>query len=259
MATPAYVSFMVNSKALKGSSLQDGKDGSSLVISFKHAVFFKELELFTNNPIREHLPLSFYKELDSTSVTLYQHMTHGSIMDSVTIDWYRFDEKTQKDEIYLQHILERVKISSIGMVMPNIKDRQFERNVHMEEVTLRYDKITWFCPNGYLRFTDRWNFSLGFHSRKESEMDAILEGSALTDDFADWLEERNAQKAAVRKIPKKTTTFVFKTKDGTALKGVTIKLASGESFVSDKTGTVIIENYKSPSDKIDIVSIELAA
>jgi len=65
MVTPAYISFVVNSKALKGSPIQNGKDGSSLVISFKHAVFFKELELFTNNPIREHHPLTFAKQLDS--------------------------------------------------------------------------------------------------------------------------------------------------------------------------------------------------
>lgn len=259
MATPAYVSFIVNGNALKASSVQEGKDGSSLVISFKHAVFFKELELFTNNPIREHHPLSFYKELDSSSVTLYQHMTRGTIMDSVTIDWYKINEKTKKDEIYLQHILERVKISSIGLSMPNIKDRQFERNVHMEEVTLRYDKITWFYPNGYIRFTDRWNFSLAFYSTKDSELNTLLEKDALTDEFADWFEERNAQKTAARKITRKPTTFVFKAKDGTVLKGVTIKLASGESFVSDKTGTIVIENYKGSSDKIDIVSIELAA
>ena len=64
--------------------------------AFKHAVFFKEFEIFTNNPVREHHPFIFAKELDSTSVTLYQYMTRGTIMDSVTIDWYWFNEKTPK-------------------------------------------------------------------------------------------------------------------------------------------------------------------
>ena len=147
--------------------------------------------------------------------------------------------------------------------MPNTRDKQFERNVHMQEVTLRYDKITWFYPNGYIRFTDQWNFSLSFHSIKDSEkkeMYALLQKDALTDDFADWLEERKTQKTmAVKETPKKSTKFIFKAKDGTALKGVTIKLATGETFVSDNTGMITIDNYTGSSDKIDIVSMELAA
>jgi len=255
MATPAYVSFVVNSKALKGSSIQNGKDGSSLVISFKHAVFFKELELFTNNPIREHHPLSFLKELDSSSVTLYQYMTRGTIMDSVTIDWYQVNEKTKKDEIYLQHILERVKISSIGLSMPNIKDRQFECNVHMEEVTLRYDKITWFCPNGYIRYTDRWNFSLAFYSGKEAGLNAILEKDALTDEFADWFEQRNAKKTAVKEIPKKATTLDKKTARRARLVGMLFDANKCFLLPQGLPGIkTIIDMHKSdPKDEVLIV------
>jgi type VI secretion system Hcp family effector len=255
MATPAFVSFIMN----EDTSLQSVKNDSSLVISFKHAVFFKEMEVFTNNPIREHHPFVFAKEIDKSSVSLYKYMTRGTIIDSVTIDWFQFNEKTKKNEIYMQHILERVKISSIALSMPNIRNMQFERNVHLEEISLRYDKITWFCPNGYIRFTDQWNFSLFIHSMKQSEkeeMHKLLQKDALTDDFADWFEERKIQKKIA---PKKNIKILFQAKDGSALKGVSIKIATGESFVSDESGNISIDNYSGASDTVEIVSIELAS
>jgi hypothetical protein len=52
--------------------------------------------------------------------------------------------------------LENVKVSEVRAVMPNTKDPDKERYVHLEEVFLVYGKIKWKYTEGGLEFEDDW-------------------------------------------------------------------------------------------------------
>jgi type VI secretion system secreted protein Hcp len=40
--------------------------------------------------------------------------------------------------------------------MHNVKDLDKERYPHLEEVAMRYSKITWTFKDGNIEFTDSW-------------------------------------------------------------------------------------------------------
>ena len=48
------------------------------------------------------------------------------------------------------------KICSVKPVMHNVKDPSKERYVHLEEVQMRYQKITWSYVDGNLQASDSW-------------------------------------------------------------------------------------------------------
>ena len=58
--------------------------------------------------------------------------------------------------MYFKHDLEGVKICSVKPIMYNVKAKEYERFVHMEEVSLRYGKITWEYPDGGYMHSDSW-------------------------------------------------------------------------------------------------------
>jgi type VI secretion system secreted protein Hcp len=254
MATPAYVRFYLGDEPLNESSFQSGKNGSSLVIAFKHAVLFSGYELYTMNPLREHQPFVLTKIIDKSSVVLYEYMTSGKPFDKIVVDWYQFNPKSQKDEIYFQHTLEKAKIVSIVVTMPNVKDRQFDTNVHAEEISLRYDSIKWFCPEGYIESSDIWAYSLALRGIKKKKWKEVAqEAENVGDDFADWFTEQNKPK------PKKVfKVHVVDPKDVGFAK-VKVKLKTGDEYFTDDSGNITIEKDAAAPDTIEIVEITIPA
>ena len=66
----------------------------------------------------------------------------GPDLQKVEIKWYRIDDTGTETE-YFNHKLEGVKICSVKPIMYNVKDPSKEKYVHLEEVQMRYQKITW--------------------------------------------------------------------------------------------------------------------
>jgi type VI secretion system secreted protein Hcp len=54
-------------------------------------------------------------------------------------------------------VLTKCKIASVRSYMHNVKDRAKEQYVHQEEVTIRYEKISWTFLDGNLLHQDEWN------------------------------------------------------------------------------------------------------
>jgi len=52
-------------------------------------------------------------------------------------------------------LLENVKVVAISPVMYNVKT--CEKTNHMENIELRYERITWKYCDGNVQFTDAWN------------------------------------------------------------------------------------------------------
>jgi len=72
------------------------------------------------------------------------------------IRWYEITDQGE-EKPYFQHELTQCKIASVRSYMHNVKDRTKEQYVHQEEVTIRYEKISWTFLDGNLVHADAWN------------------------------------------------------------------------------------------------------
>ncbi|MBI0151535.1 type VI secretion system tube protein Hcp, partial [Bifidobacterium sp. M0353] len=57
---------------------------------------------------------------------------------------------------YFNTLLENVKVVAVRPKMHNIKETSKERYNHLEEVELRYEKITWAYKDGNIVHSDSW-------------------------------------------------------------------------------------------------------
>jgi type VI secretion system secreted protein Hcp len=53
-------------------------------------------------------------------------------------------------------LLENVKVVNVESKMHDIKDPSKEKHNHLEEIELRYEKITWRFLEGNLSHSDSW-------------------------------------------------------------------------------------------------------
>ncbi len=158
MATPAYCWIKDDQgKPIDGDVTAVGREGSIEVIEFKH-----EVRIPTDNDTgeltgtRKHEPMVITKAFDASSPYLYKACSNGQTLKEVVLRWYKIDPSGREVE-YFTHKLENVKITSIKPVMYNTKDLDKERYPHLEEVALRYGKITWTYADGNIEFSDSWN------------------------------------------------------------------------------------------------------
>jgi type VI secretion system secreted protein Hcp len=157
MPVPAYGWFYDETGSeIKGSVQIGGREGSSEVMEFHH-----EVKIPTDphtgrlTGVRMHGPIKVIKSYDAASPYLYKACCEGQTLQKVVISWYAIDETGTESE-YFQHTLEEVKVSSMGAYMPNTKDPDKERYVHLEEVSLVYSTITWLYVDGTIEYTDSW-------------------------------------------------------------------------------------------------------
>ena len=155
MPTPSYAWFKDTSGGeIKGSVQITGREGSSEVMEFNHEVRIPtDVHTAKLTGVRMHNPVSLIKSFDAASPYLYKACCEGQTLQEVVIKWYIIDDSGQEKEYFI-HKLEKVKVNSIKAYMPNTKDPDKERYVHLEEVGLAYGKITWTYCDGQLEFTD---------------------------------------------------------------------------------------------------------
>jgi len=157
MPVPAYMWMKDDAGSnIEGSVVVKGREGSIEVLAFRHEV------LIPTDPhtgklagVRRHEALIITKAFDKSSPYLFKACTTGQTLKSVEIKWYEIDAKGKEVE-YFNHLLENVKIVSVKPFMPNTKDPAFDRLVHMEEVSFRYEKITWTHVEGTIQYMDSW-------------------------------------------------------------------------------------------------------
>lgn len=104
---------------------------------------------------RQHAPLLFQKEIDSSSPYLMKAVATGQTLKTAEFKWYKINDAGQEVEYY-NMTLENVKVVSVSPLMHDIKDPTKEKHNHLELVELRYDKITWKFCDGNLQFADSW-------------------------------------------------------------------------------------------------------
>jgi type VI secretion system secreted protein Hcp len=157
MPIPAYMWMKDETGAdVKGSVEVAGREGSVEVIEFHHEVRTPtDRDTGKLTGTRKHESLSVVKAFDASSPYLYKAVCEGQTFKEVEIKWFRIDETGAETE-YFNHKLENVKICSVKPVMYNVKDPSKERYVHLEEVSMRYETITWTYLDGNLQASDSW-------------------------------------------------------------------------------------------------------
>ncbi|MDC8786101.1 Hcp family type VI secretion system effector [Roseateles koreensis] len=157
MAIPAYAWFKDDGGAdIKGSVDIEGREGSVEVVEFDHQVRIPtdaNTGKLTGN--RVHEPMTLVKLVDASSPYLYKAVTNGQTLKAVEIKWFQIDASGKEVE-YFNHKLEKVKIISVKPKMHNIKEPSKEKYNHMEEIEMRYEKVTWTYKDGNIIHSDSW-------------------------------------------------------------------------------------------------------
>lgn len=157
MPIPAYATFKDSGGGeIKGSVTISGREGTSEVMEFEHDVHIPtDRQNGRLTGVRVHSPVKLIKSYDSASPYLYEACCTGQTLKEVEIKWFEIDE-TGAEKAYFTHKLENAKVSAVRAMMPNTKDPDKERYVHLEEVSLVYEKITWAYVDGGIEYQDDW-------------------------------------------------------------------------------------------------------
>lgn len=152
MAIPAYMKI----DGVEGGVTVAGREGTIEVLQFDHEVRIPtDPDTGQLTGTRKHESFRIVKAYDKSSPPLYQAVCEGLTYDNVKLDWYKIDDEGA-EICYFMHTLEQVKVCSVRPFMYNVKAKEYERYVHMEEVCFRYGKITWEYPDGGLMHSDSW-------------------------------------------------------------------------------------------------------
>ncbi|MCL2183451.1 MAG: Hcp family type VI secretion system effector [Chitinispirillia bacterium] len=157
MPTPAYMWMKDNSgNSVDGSVDVSGREKSVEIFEFEHEVRIPtDPDTGKLTGTRKHEAIRLLKAFDASSPYLYKAACEGQTFSEVEIKWYRIDDSGTETE-YFSHKLENVKVCSVHPIMYNVKDSSKEKFEHMEEVKLRYQKITWTYADGNLQASDSW-------------------------------------------------------------------------------------------------------
>ena len=158
MAIPVYLWLKDDGGAdIKGSVNVQEREGSIEVLALDH-----EVSIPTDDNsgkltgTRVHSPFMFTKEIDASSVYLLKAVTMGQTFKSAEFKWYRIDDNGHEVESY-SALLENVKVVNVASKMHDIKDPTKEKHNHLEEIELRYEKITWTFKDGNIKHSDSWS------------------------------------------------------------------------------------------------------
>jgi len=158
MAIPAYLWLKDDGGAdIKGSVDVQDREGSIEITGFSHNLSIPT-DLMTGKitGTRKHSAVLIQKEFDSSSPYLYKAVATGQTLKSAEFKWYRINDAGQEVE-YFNTKLENVKLVKVNPKMHDIKDPAFEKHNHLEQIELRYEKITWTYKDGNIIHSDSWN------------------------------------------------------------------------------------------------------
>ncbi|VVO16645.1 type VI secretion system tube protein TssD [Pseudomonas fluorescens] len=158
MANPVYLWLQDDGGAkIKGSVDVYQREGSVEVLSLDH-----EVSIPTDDNTgkltgtRIHSPFMFTKSVDSSTVYLFKAATTGQTLKSAEFKWYHTGENGLEGVKY-SALLENVKVVNVASKMYDIKDPSNSKRDHLEEVELRYEKITWTFSEGNIMHSDSWS------------------------------------------------------------------------------------------------------
>ncbi|MGY4495213.1 Hcp family type VI secretion system effector [Pseudomonas sp. TE3610] len=157
MAIPVYLWLKDDGGAdIKGSVNVQSREGSVEVVAQDHKLYIPTDDNTGKlTGARIHTAFKFTKEIDASSPYLYKAASTGQTLKTAEFKWYRIDDAGQEVEYYNTK-LENVKVVTVAAKMHDVKDPAKEKHNHLEEVELRYEKITWTYKDGNIIHSDSW-------------------------------------------------------------------------------------------------------
>jgi type VI secretion system secreted protein Hcp len=157
MALAIYLSLQDDGGAkIKGSVTVNEREGTIEVLACEHTV-----DIPTNDSTgkltgtRVHSPYKFTKEVDASSIYFHQAVTSGKTLKSAQFSYYHING-SGLEEFYYSITLEDVKVGKMTSKMYDINDPVKKKYDHLEDIELRYEKVTWHYADGNLEHSDSW-------------------------------------------------------------------------------------------------------
>lgn len=141
MAVPVHLFLKDDGGAMiRGGSDVEGREGSIELRDLIHNLCIPtDGATGKLTGTRKHSAFSLTKAIDSASPYLYKAVATGQTLQSAEFKFYHINDAGQEVE-YFNIKMERVKVISITPVMHDTRD--CPGTGHMENVQLRYEKIT---------------------------------------------------------------------------------------------------------------------
>ncbi|MNB84976.1 Major exported protein [compost metagenome] len=154
MSNPAHLWLTdENGSPVIGPSLLPARLGSFEIRNVNHTVWVPESPNTGRlTGTRVHRPLNIHKEFDSATPILYRAMCEGRTFKSAMLKMYKTLDQGMESE-YFNIIMENVRIASISPLLHPAGIT----NTHLEDIHLRYEKITWKYCEGNIMYKDEWN------------------------------------------------------------------------------------------------------
>jgi type VI secretion system Hcp family effector len=159
MAYPAYIKFHCDGSILKGQTIKNlDLEDVFEVQAFDHEIGNGRYEDRGYRKVwtYSHKSITLIMEADTFLPALYTHICSGAVLDQVEIFWPQFKSKEHQEAIYFTTIIHPVKLRSVAMFFPNVKDKLFERYPHLARIQLRYHWIEWNYVKGSIAFKGEW-------------------------------------------------------------------------------------------------------
>lgn len=132
MKTRVYLQVKLDDDEVLGEAVNHKHEGRIAVHTFDHNVAIRA------DGVRGHAKLTLMKKLDSFSPRLTRALCQGEKFPQVRIDWFHIDAQGG-ETLFFRHLLEETRIVKIQLRF----DTDDDDGIPLEEIDLRYQKITW--------------------------------------------------------------------------------------------------------------------
>jgi type VI secretion system secreted protein Hcp len=114
---------------IPGGSKIQGREDEIEVVGFRHEVYMPtDRKDGSATGTRVHQDFVLVKNFDKASPKLHEYLCNGKVIPSATMRWH----------------------------MPDVDNPSNEQYKHMEEVSMRYEKIKWLFTDGNIEYEDSW-------------------------------------------------------------------------------------------------------
>lgn len=199
MAEPAYMRIRHRKEFIPGPITECGEDNLWQIHEFAHEI--SALPLLTPSPLShwdtKHKVVKVVLETGAYLPRLYGvRVDQGEYINRVEIFWRQCSEKQKKYCFYFKHTIYPVKITSIKMFMPNVKDHRYERYNHLVSIDFRYRFIEHLYSEGYLYTKAEWRHFFDDES-DEPIPEKYLSGRCLSHEALEWEENWRKSQALI--------------------------------------------------------------
>ncbi|MCK5375503.1 MAG: type VI secretion system tube protein Hcp [Acidobacteria bacterium] len=141
---------------IPGSSIIENRADHMEIFGFRHEVYMPtDRKDGSATGTRVHQDFVLIKNYDKGSPKLYEYLCNGKVIPSAKLHWYMIDPAGTETE-YFTHELTNARVTSIRPHMPDVDNPGNEQYKHMEEVSMRYEKIKWIWVDGNIEYEDSW-------------------------------------------------------------------------------------------------------